>query len=319
MRFFNRRGRDEGAPDPHGPRDAFLVMLSTEQAAAVARMAREEAAVQGREAVIQDGALHLPDGEVMGLHNLAAVLVDVPYQHWRPLVREHVGTLLRGFETQQEGPADPRDVYVRLRPVSELPGQPEYDPWMVLPGVAAMLAIDRPDVVVELMGDLDVVGGNPNTAYNNALANLRALPAPRHEVLLAEAGDTSSAVHLFEAADFFGAARMLVLDDLLARVGQRFPDYGVLLVVPNRHLLAVHVPTGPSLVQATNVLVNIGVGECESRPGPVSPHVFHLRPDGIATQFSEIVEQPGQEGRAVNLTVQGPIEDMFRVLGLLDE
>ncbi len=107
-----------------------------------------------------------------------------------------------------------------------------------------------------------------------AVDTLRRLPAPRHREL-------SAGVHLFIADDVLGASRLLVLDEVLAsRLRLERPAHGTLVIVPNRHLLAVHVLTDLSAVApALQLLSELALVE-HRLAGPVSPWVYYRGVDG---------------------------------------
>ena len=121
-----------------------------------------------------------------------------------------------------------------------------------------------------------------------AWSNLRRLPAPARQDLHGDPDRQDGTVHVFTSEDFFGASRLLLLDELLAGPGVERPAHGVLLVVPNRHLLAVHVLRGPGVVAAVDVLVRMAAGEHAGRPGPVSPHVYFRAADGRTQQVTGV-------------------------------
>ncbi|NHN56097.1 hypothetical protein G9U51_09945 [Calidifontibacter sp. DB0510] len=315
MSIFRRKRTALPEPDPEGPRDEHLPMLSVDEAAAVARLVRERLAMRGREGVVGAGALRLDDGTVLGLHNLATALVGRPYAEWPAAVDRHLRVLMDSFDRSVTTAADPRSVYVRLRATSDLPAPVTYDPAEPLPGIVAILAVDEPHVVRELLsGDLTEVGGDRDTAYRNAWANLAALPVPAHDTITPDTDAPNSMIHVFTAEDFFGASRLVVLPSLLERaMGAAIPPHGVLVAVPNRHLLLVHFPQDESVLLAAHAMIAISRTESSGRPGPISSELFHVTPDLVGTRLSSTTDD------GVSFEVTGPVEDMFRSLGLLDD
>lgn len=307
MGIFNRRKRTE--PDPNGPRDEMLPMLSVDQARELGRLVREQLADRGAEAVVDRGALRLagPEPQQLGLHNLAAHAADLKYSEWAALVQRHLDLLLAHGNSSDE-PVDPRRLLAKLRMAEDLPEGKVQSALHPLPGVFALLAEDRPDVVVEFFSEERA--GIPDP-WNVARDNLRALPAPEHQVVGDEPGGD---VHVFTTDDFFGASRLLVLPDLLAGIGARIPETGVFVAVPNRHLFLVHLPVGPAVISAMQWMVTVATNEYPEAPGPVSPHLYHL------TTGFEAQQVTGQDpDGTIAIEVRDQVADAFEQLGLIGD
>lgn len=149
-------------------------------------------------------------------------------------------------------------------------------------------------------------------AYAAGLAGLRTLPALDHETFLA-GDDESSRIHVFAGEDFLVASRVHPLPDLLGAAGVALPETGVLLAVPNRHLLAVHPLTGPGVLEAAPLLVALARGEHDGKPGPISRDVFHMLPD-----LSAISVGGTADDGSTRIDVRGSFHDAFGRLGLLE-
>lgn len=320
-----KRKRDRSAkpdldrnPDRNPKPDPDLPALSVADAASLGELARRAFAEQGLE-TLYDGAGSLvgADGHRYGLHNLSIALADANRRDWPRLVAEHAAamasTQLVAMPTSLD---EARDLLLLKIAVSDqVPaGVPTYAP-EVLPGVVALVALDYPTHVNQLTNDdaLEPFGGWA-AVEPVALANLRRLEAPQHTVLQ-PGEDADSAVHLFASDDFYGASRVLLLDELLTGVllVER-PTYGVLLAVPNRHLLAVHVVTGESAVAAMSTMVPLAVGESDARAGGLSPFLYYRAADGRTQQVS----RAGDDGKVV-VEVTGAFEEVWRALGLLTD
>lgn len=325
MAWFRPRG--ERSPDGRDPGgvpetppvdpDPVLPVLSRDDAARLVALTREAFAEHGRETVPDGQGALVGQGHLHGLSNLAATLSLVPRRDWHDLVRRHVVTMLRAHDTVE--PADlgqARDLLlVKLRAVGDLPEpRPRYAP-EVLPGVLAVAALDYPTHVSELLADERVAKlGGWEAVREAAWANLRRLPPPQRQELRGDPDGGDSTVHVLTTEDFFGASRLLLLDELLAGLGVERPPHGVLVVVPNRHLLAVHVLRGPGVVAAVDVLVRLAAGEHAGRPGPVSPHVYFRAADG-RTQRVTAIEPDGTTA----VRVDGAFAEAFAALGLLGD
>lgn len=337
MGFFDRRKRDRRARErsrdaargvgdaPRAPRpivpatdrDPVLPALSREDAVALGRLARESFVRHGIETVEDGrGALVAMDGRLYGLTNLSAAVAHEPKARWPELVRSHVEGLLASHA--QPGPVSLDEVrtqvYPRLRWAADLPEPgPTYAP-RPLPGVAEIAAIDYPSHVAELLSDeaVDRLGGWP-VARESAMANLRALPPMHRDTLHGDADRDDSDVHVLTTDDFYGPSRLLMLPEVLSGLGIERPSHGVLVAVPNRHLLALHPLQGAGVVAALQVLVRISTGEHDQRPGALSRHVYYVPASGAAAQQVTSFAEDG----TLTVNVEGHLADAFTALGLL--
>lgn len=306
-------------PSPGGDRpDPNLPMLTVDEAAWLLALVRRAFAEQGRETVGDGAGALRGDGQVYGLHNLAAHAAGAARRAWPDLARRHVLDMLAADRTPEPESLDEvRDqVMLKLRPLSDLPGGPPAYAPEVLPGVVAVAAIDYPTHVSELLDAdrLEPLGGW-GVIRPVALENLRRLEAPRLEALEADEDRPDSVVNVMLSEDFFGAARICVLDTLLASLlGIERPEHGVLVAVPNRHVLAIHIPSGPGLIAALQLLVTLATEESTSAPGPISPYVYLMAADGRIEQ----VTRRGDDGDVV-IEVRGALAEVFERLGLLGD
>lgn len=318
MGIFRRRDRnqpDRSQPStPSGPIDPDLAPLTVADAAYVTSIARDQLAVQGREASASAGTLMLDDGASVGLGNLARVLPNVPRPEWESTIRGHVSSLTRQWG--QDADVDPASLLVKLRPKEDLPpGFLTYQPLETLPGIVGVLAADLPEVVQEFgsLGQLPDGLRDRDAAYDRALTNLANLPLPTKETVLAEKDAPGSAIDLLFSEDFFGAARLLVLPELVRRSYDKpIPATGVLVALPSRHLMQLHFPTSVDTLHAVNTMIGTAKMQFDEQPGPISPELFHIGPDLTATQVSF------RSDDEVSVRVQGPVEDMFRAIGMLE-
>lgn len=129
-------------------------------------------------------------------------------------------------------------------------------------------AYDRADVVRTVteparLGGWDVI-------WPVALENLRRLPRPHHTVLTPRSRPGVQA-HVFEFADWFGASRALIADELLADVPDVGPPrHGLLVATPNRSTVLVHVIDGPDIDPALAYLAFVADQLCAPEAGPLS-------------------------------------------------
>lgn len=319
MPWFRRRasaGDDEVPGVPTDP-DPVLPVLSRDDAATLVALTRRTFAEHGRETVPDGEGVLVGDGIVHGLGNLAAVVAQLPRRQWPAAVERHVSTMIEAHATAEPTTLEQaRSLLLpKLRPLSSLDvRRPAYAP-EPLPGLLTVAALDYPTHVSELLSDerLDALGGW-EALRDIAFENLRRLPAPHHDVIDGDPSRADAVVHLLATDDFFGASRVLVLDEVLAGIGIERPRHGVLLAVPNRHLLAVHVLGGLGVVTAMQTLTRLAAGEHDTRPGPVSPHVYYRAADGRVEQ----VTFPDPDGQGVGVHVRGLLAEAFAALGLVE-
>lgn len=147
---------------------------------------------------------------------------------------------------------------------------------LIAPGLR-QLAVDVRGRAV--LGPVDPAehGGWEDCAHR-AVRGLSALPAPRHTTLRAGG---NARVETYVADDVFGSSRLLILDQLLASTLRiERPDHGVLVVAPNRHLLAVHVLEQiEDVAPALTLLGELALVE-HRIADPVSPWVYYRASDG---------------------------------------
>lgn len=236
----------------------------------------------GHESSLVDGvALGLPGGRTMGLDNLARTLSLMPRKRWSRAVRDQLSTLLSMDPTQ---PVVTSDLRAKLMPREEANALLEYEAIEPLPGVVALLAAQG-DRASNVFWRLDMVGDR-DAAYDAALTNLASLRLPRHTRRRVDPRVPGSWVEFLDSSDAYGAARVLVLPDLLRRVlGTDFPRTGVLVAVPTKHELWVHIPVDESVADTAVAMSWLSFRTWAEEPYPVSPDVFLVSPDMQATRL----------------------------------
>ncbi|ROS31486.1 hypothetical protein [Cellulomonas sp. PhB150] len=302
MAWFSRPAR---VPDPLL---GTLTVDQAEQLRSLALHAWTEAGfpspdVQGDRVV--DGT-----GAVYGLGNLAALVAALPRRQWAAAVRHHADTLAEMDSAREPQTFDEVRglVVARIVHVEDLP---DPDATGAGPALAANLvvraALDLP-THVQILHDGARYGGWAVTGPT-ALANLGRLPAPEHTTH--DAGD-GAVVHCFFAEDFFGASRLLLLDELLAsQAGIERPEHGVLVAVPHRHLVAVHVLQDASAARAVGALIGLAQGGRDAA-GSLSADVYYRSPDGAMQVVTDVDPDGG-----TRVVVDGPFGDAMARLGLV--
>ncbi|MBT0994347.1 hypothetical protein KIN34_08620 [Cellulomonas sp. DKR-3] len=301
MSWFSRRRDDEQAPASGVDDDlAPLTRADADWLRAAAAEAFTRAGFVG--VVVAPDHVRAADGARYGLANLAAQLALVERPDWAAVVRDHAQAL----RTAHARPAEERlsdvvDLLVaRVLLEADLP---EVDPAAgpsLGGGLCVRAAIDYPESVSTLFGSRY---GGWAALGDAAMAGLRRLPAPDHQLL-------EHQVHVLVAPDFFGASRLLLHDEVLDAVDARPRPFGTLVAVPDRSALMVHVLQDATVVHALHLMARIARGRQET-PGPLSPHVYYRSPDGTLQQVTRY------EGDGVQVHVEGAFADAMSAAGLV--
>jgi hypothetical protein len=284
---------------------------TSDQATRFSALARQVFAEHGLECTYKDGFLRGTDGRSYGLTNVALLAVQEPERQWRNLLAQHVGGIVIAHATprQREISAVRDRLYLRLWATEDLPMRPDAaEP--LGDGLVGLASIDHPEHVETITGghDIELLSGWA-AIREAALDNLARLHG---DEVMPLGEDPASQVHL-SVGGFFNASRVFTMDALLrSDFLVEAPSHGVLFVVPNRHLVAVHPVSGAGMVDAVDILIRLARGESDV-PGAISPHVWFWR-DGRVQQ----VTRSGAKERTVELHVEGMIEQAMRELGLIE-
>ncbi|TWD81489.1 hypothetical protein FB561_2605 [Kribbella amoyensis] len=208
---------------------------------------------------------------VAGLTNLARIVAPHRQHRWPQLVADHFDRLRHQLvDGPPSPPADPeRELLLRLTPRAALPADWTADLPDFLPGLVAVPATED-DGVITMHLDAADYGMTRTEAQEVGLANLRRLT---DEVEYVEHDGARVAVL---SGSTFTASRALVLDTVLAESLQvPDPEYGVLVALPVRGLLLVHVVTDLSVLPALATMLGMSLRTHAEHPGPLTPWV-HL-------------------------------------------
>lgn len=295
-----------------GNQSDVLAPLSQAEAAHLVRLSLEAAAARALQGwydgagalVLQPGAgfaAGAPPGERFeaGLTNLARIVAGLRPDHWPRLVGEHFDRLAH---TMRHGPppipADPqRELLQRLVPKDSLEPRllssaPEF-----VPGLLSVPATSTDGTITMYFDPVADLGLTWTEAESWGLRNLRSLT---DTVAYAEYEGTQ--VAMISGSDF-AASRALVLDTVLREsLHIENPRYGVLAAMPVRDLLLVHVVTDLSVLPALGMMLNLAGRAHATEPGPLSPWVYLVAPDGwhLATRAAGD-PSPGLSPRFVRL------------------
>ncbi|GAA1640036.1 hypothetical protein GCM10009744_32170 [Kribbella alba] len=273
--------------DPDSRHPLFSPLTFTE-AAHLIRLALTAAAAQGFPATY-DGAgamVVTPPAElaltgsgpeiVVGLTNLARAVSAHSRHRWPQLVEEHLAHLASSLlHGPPPPPADPeRELFLRLAAARSLPPEWTASAPEFLPGLLSVPATHENGMVAMHLDPSDF-GMTWPEAQRIGLANLRRLT---DTVDYAEYGDVRVAVL---SGSSFAASRALVLDTVLREsLHVENPEYGVLVALPVRHLLLVHVIQDLSVITALSMMLHLTGHAHAEEPGPLSPWVYLVDKDG---------------------------------------
>ncbi|MEV6411323.1 hypothetical protein [Kribbella sp. NPDC051718] len=273
--------------------DPALPPLSPAEAAHLVRLSLEAASAVGLTGGYDGrGALTLqlaplgagppgttpPVGQLeAGLTNLARIVADERPDYWPRLVGEHFERLA---DLLRRGPA-PRPTDPQTQLVQRLAAKESLDPRLAdgapefVPGLLSLPAMSSTGAItMYLAPELDL-GLSWAEAESYGLRNLRALT---DSVSYAEYQGTQVAMI---GGSSFAASRALVLDTVLREsLHVENPPYGVLVAMPARDLLLVHVIADLSVLPALGMMLNLAGRSYATDPGPLSPRVYLATTDG---------------------------------------
>ena len=234
----------------------------------------------GLTSTVVDGvSLTLADERTLGLDNLARTISRMPRRIWARAVRDQLSALAHA---RPERPPETVDLRVKLWPKARADGFLGYKPLEPLPGIVAVVAAQG-DRVSHEFGTLDLVGDR-DEAYDHALTNLAGLSRPRHARRRVDPHIRSSWVEFLDSNDAYGAARVTVLPEIIRRVLRTdFPAHGVLVAVPTKFELWVHVPVDDDVIRTALAMSRLARRAFVAEPYPISPNVFLVSPDMHAT------------------------------------
>lgn len=230
--------------------------------------------------MLEGVALTITDGPVVGLDNLARAISRMPRKRWGRAVRDQLTTLV---QVRPDTAPAIRDLRVKLR----LKGSADdltYEPLEPLPGVVGVLAAQGEGVSMEF-GRLDLVGDR-DEAYEAALTNISGLPRPRHTRRRIDPHTRNSWVEFLDSSDAYGAARVVMLPEVLRKVLRTaFPPHGVLVAVPTKFELWVHLPVDEDVVDTALRMAWLAYRTWADEPYPISPDIFLVSPDMHAARL----------------------------------
>jgi hypothetical protein len=281
MGWFGR-GRRDRAPLEIAARDAAFPFLDADRAARLRMLVHRAFAEQGVEVVVHEDHVVDVNGRRFGLANLAAVCHRSDKdKRWPSLVEDHVVTILRAVDAPDPF-ADATFEGVRARTVCRVYDRASLpDPLLhtyvrdLAPGLVEVLALDLPDSVAVFRDEhVEACGGLP-ALRAIGMINLAAEPVDQHKVLHTPEG---ADLHAFTGNSMFVASKVLLLEVLLSEaLGITETLDGVLVALPNRHELVLHILRDANAVHALHALAGYTAETFVETPGPLTPFVYWWR------------------------------------------
>jgi hypothetical protein len=183
-----------------------------------------------------------------------------------------------------------------LAPPVRLPPEAAEGAPAALPGLVMAIAVhegDRVDFVAR--ASMAALGG-AEAVQRQAMGNLETLAGidvVREEVMPHR---TDTTIFTLSGADPFVGSRAAVLDWLVEELtGATSIDHGLLVAVPSRHRLVVHVVSGPGAVKVGETMA-LAAHHMYGTAGAaaISPWVYFVAPDRRAQRVSNELSRGGE-------------------------
>lgn len=225
-----------------------------------------------------DTVLVDPSGQQFPLRNLIAALVSVSPQtdEYHEHLMAHVDSVVEAVFappiTELSEEEWLQRVRVRLLPAAARVDIPAQYAQRVTDELVAVLCIDNPTTVASVADD-HLVGRNIRALYDAGFRNVMAEPIEENE-------EVAPGIRVIAGSSMFIATKMIGMRSLLGTVLPAAP-LGVIVGVPHRHLMFVHVLTGAESVVAIGQLAGLVAGQAndDAPGGPVSSAVYFWRDD----------------------------------------
>jgi UPF0716 family protein affecting phage T7 exclusion len=251
---------------------------------------RQAFAQHGREVTVYGDHVSDDQGAEFGLWNVAAACHAEPRgEAWPQIVEQHARTVLayadsRGLDHVTSDQIRSR-VYPKLSAAGEVPRQPGLSYLgNQVPGLLEKLVVDFPDAVVTLTDSEITRFGGLTILREAGLANLRSLPPDEVKHVAAADGGTFD---VLLGGSSYTASKVLVMPGLLAQTfGEVDARYGMLVALPARDRVAMHVISSRAVIPSMRLMAKFGQASFSDAFGPLSPNVFWWR-DGAWAQVTQ--------------------------------
>jgi hypothetical protein len=217
-------------------------------------------------------------GQQFPLQNLISALVSVSPQtdEFHERLIGHVDAVVEGMAgppiTELSDEDWEQRVRIRLLPESARVDLPANYAQQVVPGLIAVLCIDSPRSVA-FVADPHLEGRNVRALFDAGFRSVMAEPVDENE-------EIAPGIRVIAGSSMFIATKMIGIRSL---IGSVIPDapFGVIIGVPHRHLIVVHVLTGAASAPVIGQLAGIVAAQAndEAPGGPLSNAVYYWRDD----------------------------------------
>lgn len=240
----------------------------------------------GMRIAIRDDRLEVlePEDLVFGLGPLFDAVAGTPEDRWPSLVDDCLGRMLgvlTGGAPELDGPTEPLldRVYAKIRPAE---GSPAYAK-DIAPGLVVTLALDHADHIT-IMNDEHVQRHGFDRLFEVGMDNL-------YEQLPAEHA-TCDGVYIISGAEYTASTAMIIPGVVEVVTGSDEFPYGVLLAMPNDHMLVFHVLRDSAGVRyAMGEIAQLAAEYYVDSDRPLSPNVHWWQP-GVG-YFESVAHQAG--------------------------
>lgn len=225
----------------------------------------------------------------LGLANLVQICRSRARDGWAAATRHHFDI---AFDVKDDRTAEELShdwalarerVKLRLYVRSNLPNMPLVT-WEVADGLVAVLTFDLPDTVITVrLEDREEWDVEDDDLYDIALANVRGeglLPTATIDL-----GEGASLQLLEGGRTFFAASHALFVEDYVhGDIGR----YGVVLAIPQRHVVLFHPIQDLSVVRVIEAIIVTATNMYVDGPGSISSDLYWLPPRGEDSSLDDL-------------------------------
>jgi hypothetical protein len=248
--------------------------LTTSQHERVRNLVRRSPVFTGMRIAIHDDRLEVlePEDLVFGLGPVFDAVDGAPADQWPSLVDDYLGRMLdvlTGGTPELDGPFELlRDrVYAKIRPAEDRPAYARD----IAPGLVVTLALDHPDHIT-ILNDEHVARHGFDRLFEIGMDNL-------YEQLPAEHA-TCDGVYVISGAEYTASTAMIIPGVVETVTGSDEFPHGVLLAMPNDHMLVFHVlRDGAGTRHAMGEIAQLAAEYYVDSDRPLSPNVHWWQPD----------------------------------------
>jgi hypothetical protein len=229
---------------------------------------------------VSEGAVALPDGNILGLHNLAQRCGQRPEPEWPSLIHAHFDAVLSAPGTTASADFSQVRPHLRLALQSDRYGNPGLQAIRrrLAEGLDALLVYDTPESA-QTINPAEAQGWpvSMEELWRVGAANVRAesVVAPRQVRL-----DGGREVTVFEDQYYYTTSSALWLDQVM----ELDPAFGALVGVPRRHLMVTCALHDVSYLTLLGFFAEMLADQYQKGPGSISPHLYWWR-QGSLTQL----------------------------------